>query len=181
MSIVLVSDVFGITPALLKLKDELTASVIIDPYQGNIMDFKDESEAYAYFVEHIGLDHYGSILMNALEKLDPNITLIGFSVGASAIWQLSSRSTDFITQAICFYGSQIRNATHIEPSFKIDLFLPKSESHFNVDTLINKLTTKPNTNVTQVDYLHGFMNYHSVNFNQAGYDKYVRVLNDLAN
>jgi len=33
MSIIIVSDVFGITPALIKIKASLGANIIVDPYQ----------------------------------------------------------------------------------------------------------------------------------------------------
>ncbi|PKI17994.1 hypothetical protein [Colwellia sp. 12G3] len=181
MSIIIVSDVFGITPSLVTLKDKLGANTIIDPYNGQRMDFKNEADAYSFFVTTVGLDSYVSRIFNVLELLDGQTTLIGFSVGASAIWQLSlSNNNNRVKQSFCFYGSQIRNFTQIEPCFEVNLIFPRSEPHFDVSELIEKLTKKPNVNITKVEYLHGFMNYHSSNFNETGYKEHVILLQRIA-
>ncbi len=177
MNIIIVSDVFGITPALLQLKEKLGAHSIIDPYKGKCMSFKNEAQAYLCFIDTVGLDNYVSRVVKSLGSLDSKTTLIGFSIGASAIWRLSlNNENTFIQQAFCFYGSQIRNSIEIEPCFEINLVFPKSESHFDVDELINKLAIKDNVKITQVDYLHGFMNYHSSNYNNIGYQEHIDLL-----
>ncbi len=181
MNIIIVSDVFGITPALLQLKDQLGANTIIDPYKGECMDFKNEAGAYSYFIDTVGLDNYVLKVLKELTSVDCKTTLIGFSIGASAIWRSSlSNVNNLIQQAFCFYGSQIRNSVQIEPCFKINLVFPKSESHFDVDELIKKLEIKPNVKITQVDYLHGFMNYHSSNYNNIGYQDHIALLQSSA-
>jgi dienelactone hydrolase len=142
MSITLVTDVFGITPALLKLKDKLGANTIIDPYRGKSMGFTNEADAYSYFVTTVGLDSYISKVLKVLELLECQTTLIGFSIGATAIWRLSvSNKNDLIKQAFCFYGSQIRNFTKIDPCFELNLVFPKLEPHFNIYELIQNLKT----------------------------------------
>jgi dienelactone hydrolase len=182
MSIILVTDVFGITPALLQLKDKLEANTIIDPYKGKSMAFNNEAEAYSCFMSTVGLDKYVSKVFTALASIDSQTTLIGFSVGASAIWRLPiNNKNNIIKQAFCFYGSQIRNFTKIIPYFKTHLVFPKSESHFDVSKLNDELTKKNNVITTQVDYLHGFMNYYSSNFNQVGYDQHVALLRSNTN
>ncbi|PKG80646.1 hypothetical protein CXF85_21225 [Colwellia sp. 75C3] len=177
MSIIIVSDVFGITPALLTLKHELGATIVIDPYQGKNMGFTNEAEAYSYFVTSVGLDSYVAEVLKVLTGIDCQTTLIGFSVGASAIWKASeSNEKNMIKDAVCFYGSQIRNFTQIAPCFNIKLVFPKSEAHFDVVELMEKLKNKPNVKITQVDYLHGFMNFHSTNFDRVGYKDSVDLL-----
>ena len=42
MSIIIVSDIFGMTPALQKLSAEIGAAEIIDPYSGKLMEFIDQ-------------------------------------------------------------------------------------------------------------------------------------------
>lgn len=177
MNIILVSDVFGITPALLTLNDELGANFIIDPYQGKQMGFNNETDAYSYFITSVGLDSYVAEVIKVLTLLDCQTTLIGFSVGASAIWKVSeSDEHNMIKEAVCFYGSQIRNFTQIAPCFTIKLVFPKNEPHFDVVKLIEKLKNKPNVKTTQIDYLHGFMNYYSTNFDKVGYKNSVALL-----
>lgn len=172
MNTIIFSDVFGITPALIKLKEKLGANSIIDPYEGEYMGFKNEAEAYSYFVSEVGLDRYVLKVLKILSKLKCKTTLVGFSIGASAIWRISEINTNnFIKHAFCFYGSQIRNYTQITPCFKTYLVFPKSELHFDVSNLIDKLVNKHNVDITQVEYLHGFMNSHSSNFNKTGYSE----------
>ena len=86
MNLVLVSDIFGNTAALKAFAEKLNAQSIVDPYGGVDMAFKSEQQAYEYFSQHIGLDEYVAILQKAIKPLAGNTILIGFSVGASAIW-----------------------------------------------------------------------------------------------
>lgn len=177
MSITLVSDVFGITPGLLRLKEEIGAETIVDPYNGQSMAFNNEADAYSHFVSTVGLEGYVSILFKTLEAFETPTTLIGFSVGASAVWSISSSNErNLVKQAYCFYGSQIRNFTETEPCYRTNLIFPQSESHFDVAELIHKLTNKPNVSISQVEYLHGFMNYYSTNFNEKAYKEYTTLL-----
>jgi len=182
MKTIIVSDVFGVTPALVKLSEKLGADTIIDPYKGEYMGFKDEAQAYSCFVATVGLDSYVSKLLTILASFNDKVTLVGFSVGASAIWISSTANErNVIEQAFCFYGSQIRNFTQIEPCFKVNLLFPKWESHFDVAELIEKLKNPPHVNTTQVDYLHGFMNYYSSNFNKSGYTQHMALLRETIN
>lgn len=185
MSLVLIADIFGKTPALIKLADALNTKDIIDPYAGKNMNFADEAMAYAYFIEHVGLDGYLELVRNKLaaikykvpeyESLEGEedkykLTLIGFSVGASVIWRLSAmKLVCLIKQGIGFYGSQIRNYTDINPQFSIELIFPKSEAYFDVITLQKYLNEKHRVVTTQVEYLHGFMNENSINYHHKGY------------
>lgn len=177
MSIILVSDVFGKTPALIKLSEELNAKAIVDPYNGLNMGFKNEAEAYSYFMEQIGLESYLAELRKKIESTHSPSTLIGFSIGASAIWRLSENiSADVVQRAICFYGSQIRHFTNVVPQIEIELIFPKSESHFDVLELQASLAKKPNVKTSKIDCLHGFMNYESDNYNQQAYKEMVDLL-----
>jgi dienelactone hydrolase len=177
MSVILVSDVFGVTPALLEIAKKLEACSIIDPYEGQIMKFQNEADAYSCFVKTVGIDNYLSILLNAVELIETPITLIGLSVGASVVWRLSEiQGQSLIKQAFCYYGSQIRNFSNIDPSFKVHLVFPSSEPHFDVVELENSLSTKNNVTTEKVKYLHGFMNYYSNNYSDSGYTEHIELL-----
>lgn len=181
MSLILVSDVFGVTPALLEIANKLGACSIIDPYEGQIMGFKNEADAYSYFVKASGLDSYLATLLKAVELIESPITIISFSVGASVVWRLSEiKENKLIKQAFCYYGSQIRNFTKIEPRFKINLVFPASESHFDVVELENSLSTKNNVVTKTVKYLHGFMNFYSSNYSEYGYTEHIDFLRSTA-
>ena len=181
MSIILVSDIFGVTPSLLEIAQKLQVRFIIDPYNGQTMQFQNEADAYSYFVKTVGLDNYLSILSKAIEKVENPVTLIGFSIGASVIWRLSEiKGNNFIKQAFCYYGSQIRNFSDIEPHFKINVIIPSSEPHFDVVELQNRISIKTNVTTYKVNYLHGFMNYYSNNYSEAGYIEHIDFLYSAA-
>lgn len=177
MSVILVSDVFGVTPALLELAEQLDTASIIDPYKGQMMDFQSEKDAYSYFVGNVGLDNYLSILLGKLKLIAPPITLIGFSVGASVIWRLSEiNDHNTINQAFCYYGSQIRNFIKIEPKFRLHIVFPLKEPHFDVEELESIVSRKSNVTTSKVKFLHGFMNYYSINFSDIGYAEHLDKL-----
>ena len=170
MNIILVTDIFGKTPALIKLSEEINAKVIVDPYNGVNMAFKDEAEAYSYFVEHVGFEKYFLELLNVMGSITSASTLIGFSIGASAIWKLSENSSvTNVSCGICYYGSQIRNFKEVSPLFEVELIFPKKEPHFDVLELQAELSKKKNVKIMQTNYLHGFMNLYSSNYNQSAY------------
>ena len=177
MNIILVADIFGKTPALIELSEDLNAKVIVDPYNGVDMGFKNESEAYSYFMKHVGFEEYLSELLKVTELISSASTLIGFSIGASVIWKLSEKlSVKNVRRGICYYGSQIRNFKEVSPLFEVELIFPQSESHLDVQELQVELSKKQNVKTMKVDYLHGFMNFYSSNYNQSAYKEQLNWL-----
>jgi len=177
---IFISDIFGKTPALEELvctierESDKGQSKIIDPYSGKFMNFTDESEAYSYFMDTIGMNQYCKIVKAKLKSMLTPTRLIGFSVGASALWNMSENlNSKFITRAVCFYGSQIRNYMNINPNLNIELVLPSFESGFNITEFAKNISKKPTAIIHKTDFLHGFMNSCSKNFNQDGYKYYI--------
>ncbi len=183
MQHIIVSDIFGKTKALETIADSLSREVkIFDPYSresSEALNFDTEKQAYEYFVTEVGLQKYSDNLENYISEFDEQVSLLGFSVGASTIWKISeSIETSNISGATCFYGSQIRHYKEISPKFPIQLVLPSFEEHFSIPELKAELSLVKNVSIHQSAYLHGFMNQYSENFNQLGYDQY---LQDLCN
>ncbi len=174
--IVVISDVFGKTSGLISLAQALNAQAIIDPYQNKMMNFANEEQAYQHFIEHVGLDNYTRLLMQQVSELKQSTTLLGFSVGASALWRLSQNSLPQVKHAICYYGSQIKNFDTLEPHIKTHVVFPKCEPHFDVNLLKDKLVVKDNVKIIETEYLHGFMNKHSTNFNEFAYQEQIKKL-----
>lgn len=179
MTIVIVSDIFGKTPALCELAEQLSTDKtveIIDPYQGKYLAFENEAQAYQYFQNHVGIEQYCSILSQKSSIFD-QCGLIAFSVGATVAWRLSEHlHRSSIKQMIGFYGSQIRHFTEVKPQIEVELIFPRYEAHFNVQDLSSTLNQNANVTSTCVDYLHGFMNKHSENFHQEGYLFHMNML-----
>lgn len=185
MKLIAVTDIFGKTKyleALLSCFSKKYNSIkIIDPYLGFEIEFEDESAAYQHFQDKIGLDGYIKKLLSYLQNDEHSDQhLLGFSVGASAVWAVSGvlNLTDQ-SKAVCFYGSQIRHFLTINPNFKADLYFPTSEPHFEVDDVMMALKQKSNVMCFKTNYLHGFMNMKSINFNRTAYEEYINILHQL--
>jgi len=176
MNTIVVTDIYGKTPALEELCSKLEGQVqIIDPYKGVFFKFFDEVEAYDYFNDVIGMNSYGILLKKAMLNQDQTFKMIGFSIGASAIWMNSqNKNIKNIYNAQCFYGSQIRNMTNINPTFPITIVLPSKEEHFSIDELSRKLKEKSHVKIEETTYLHGFMNKLSKNFNEYAYEIFLK-------
>lgn len=153
-------------------------SLLIDPYQGKDMGFEDETTAYQHFAEHGGVESYSDKLNQTLMTIESPFTLIGFSAGASAIWQLNDQSRfnvhRLLQQVIGFYGGQIRHATNLTPSVNTKLIWPQKETHFDVLSLSQTLAKTAKVTCHMSNYSHGFMNALSPNFDRKGYHAYCK-------
>ncbi|MFT5729973.1 MAG: dienelactone hydrolase [Desulforhopalus sp.] len=178
MNRIVVSDIFGRTHALEEICSIFSGNTeIVDPYNGKFMEFQDECEAYSYFMNNVGLDKYCDVLLDKIFRTPHTVQLLGFSVGASVIWQLSENvSPSKVLGAVCFYGSQIRKLANINPGFQIKIVLPAKEDTFSVADLARILSQKKNIKIYESDYLHGFMNKKSNNYNLSGYNQYLQWL-----
>ena len=189
MTVIIASDIFGVTPSLKAFAKSLQSTqhnvYIIDPYAGVQHNFIDEEQAYQYFTKNVGLDSYAKTVEHFIEdKMQPTANqnntinvLIGFSIGASAIWQISANERiKIIDHTFYFYGSQIRKLTHVEPAMPSTVIFPKYESHFSVTALQQEVQKHALVSTKRCNYLHGFMNTHSTNFNEYAYTYYKQWL-----
>lgn len=178
MRTVVVTDIFGKTNALETLCQQFsTVFHIVDPYLGAEKRFKSEAMAYECFMKECGVEAYAGILEGVLSnQIDP-VNLLGFSVGASAIWQLSDSLSQLnVRHAAGFYGSQIRHNFSNSPSVKLDLFIPKEEDTFDVSIFGTALADTSNVVLHHTAYRHGFMNQHSTNFDSTALTTYLNWL-----
>ncbi len=155
---------------------------IVDPYGGRRLGFSGEAAAYAYFQKNVGLPAYQERVLEAVANVTSSVLLVGFSVGASAIWSISEHS--LLQSNVCaigFYGSQIRHQVDIDPKIPMDLYFPRHESHFNVADLITQLALKNLVTSSMVPYLHGFMNRKSRNFDAAGFNFFCELIRRRTN
>jgi hypothetical protein len=186
MLTILVSDIFGQSLALMKLAEQFTTQkppldvLIIDPYAGQIIDFKNEQTAYDYFSKQVGLIRYAQLLQEKLNSIKQPFNLIAFSVGGAAVWLNSAMLANTqVDRVICFYASQVRHHLTIQPSVPIEFILPQHEHHFDINELAGHLKSNKQITLTQSTYLHGFMNQLSNNFNQQAYDQYKKYLQQI--
>ncbi len=179
--IIFVADIFGKNQNLQTLiNDCLIDDVyILDPYQGQEASFDDESLAYQAFIDQGGLESYTLQLKQYLEQQTEPVKLIGFSAGASAIWQLLSESSGVshkIIDAMCFYPGQIRYFTDIVPAVNTHIIFPGFESHFELEPIIDNLRNRQNLSLINTDLEHGFMNKQKTTFNQEAYEHFCQFI-----
>ena len=107
------------------------------------MGFQTEQKAYEFFMANVGLDAYCDLLFSMLGKIPGPTGVVGFSMGASAVWKISeSLITGNVKRIVCFYGSQVRHMTTIRPVVVVDHVLPAHEPPFDVDELAIRLSGK---------------------------------------
>ena len=171
---IIITDIFGHTEAVKDFADTLNAPyAIVEPYNNEQRSFNSESEAYCYFMEHVGIEQYAMSITNELKALSHPHVIIAFSAGAAALWSVSDQLDDKnIRLGVLFYGSQIRHHVDIKPVFPCHLVFPEHEDHFSIPSLIARLAFIPQVTLDVCEYKHGFMNSQSTNFNSIGYNKY---------
>ena len=171
MKLIIVSDIFGITSHLIALANTLSPEYeIVDPYNGQMLEFKSESQAYELFSVVCGLQRYTGLVMDKITSLSEKMLLLGFSVGASSVWNtLESDCGLMIEKAVCFYGSRIRDNRNLKPCCDTTLIFPCEEDSFSVQELSVFLAGMCNVKCINTEYFHGFMNRCSDNFDRTGY------------
>ena len=172
LTLIIAPDIYGLTPAVEELAGQLAADQVIplDPYDGKSGWFTDQAKAYAHFTRHVGLAAYARSIYNLLMDRPPDQrqgarVLLGFSVGASALWTLSDNH-EFSDIRLClgYYGSQIRNHTGIHPHWPMELIFPESEDHFDVNALVATLAGRDNLSLKTEPGRHGFMNPYAPDY-----------------
>ncbi len=176
-NIVIVSDIFGQTPALVELATRISGKhqiVILDPYAGKQMMFDNESTAYQAFTTEVGIERYYQLVEHRLAQLPSIDFIIGFSVGATVIWKLAANNPQLLSSSssVCFYGGQIRYWLSLTPQYPLTMIFPRHEAHFNLDEMLDKLAQFKQLTVIKTPYLHGFMNELSSNFDGEGFQQY---------
>ncbi|MEH6631126.1 MAG: hypothetical protein V7776_09875 [Halopseudomonas aestusnigri] len=184
MQVVIVTDIFGRTSGPEQMVECLSRqsveTIVIDPYRGIENSFANEDDAYASFITHCGHDHYAELVHQKLAGLEGPLLLVGFSVGASAIWRcLDSSIANKIHHFIGFYPGQIRNHLSLNPVCPTTLIFPKEENHFSVDDVMDTLNAKGAVNCHQVEALHGFMNVCSRNYSKDLAQEFYHHLADV--
>ncbi len=184
MTFLLLSDIFGKTPALEAILGNVPITnqrkVIVDPYQGKTLKFQNESAAYDYFMEHVGLQGYAELIRSQVLDTRGPVNVLGFSVGGSALFSLAKRIPQGkIQKAVLFYASQIRHMKDMTPNFEMDLFFARQEPHFDVDTLMEVMAQKSLVRCFKTKHLHGFMNEKSKNKSKKGQAQYIKELDTL--
>ena len=134
-----------------------------------IFPYEQEQQAYAYFINELGFDaplkQLTEKILEARSQYD-EVMLIGFSVGATLAWRLSTLP---LQRIVCVYGSRIRQYLDITPSCPTLVILPSDEKSFNVQELKETLDTLPSVHTRQYLGQHGFMDFNNSNYCYESY------------
>ena len=130
----------------------------------------DEFLSYIKFYEEVGLDKATKQIEKIIsENTEYEISIIGFSIGATIAWLLSEDTR--VHQIIGVYGSKIRDYQHINPIVNTSLFFC-NENAFDVNLLISNLSNKDNVVVAKLNANHGFY---------SNYQDNITLIEDLDN
>ena len=175
MTLIIVTDIFGLsdhTSTMAHRLEEAGLSVqVVDPYAGKKLSLRDEEDAYQTFLHNCGHEQYAKLVSNAIQAIKGKITMLAFSSGAAAAWSaLGTAHKNKISHFIGLYPTQIQHNLHVRPDCPVTLLLPKLEEGFDVDGLMQDLSSLDTVTCIKLDLYHGFMNPSSVNFvpTQAG-------------
>lgn len=172
MTILLATDIFGLSPWCLNLINhwqKLGAHVTVcSPYEHE-MQFASEEDAYAHFSQLGGFAAYCDKIQQALgAKWQGQETLyIGFSAGGAALWKILSEESLVSTgHLIAFYPGQIRHHLDKSPNIDTSLVFPILEQHFDLSKVIEYLVTNPKLSLVQNQLMHGYANPNSKHYDQ---------------
>lgn len=165
MSLWVLTDIFGDQPALQQSLDSLTeAYQVIQPYACQMPAFADEQAAYQAFLAAGGMAAYHHKLHLLLQQSSTDVTLLGFSAGASAAWVCAAEKQLPIKAVLGLYGGQIRDYAELQPKCPVSLLFCQQEPHFSMPQLLAQLQGKANLSVRTVGQPHGFVNPLSANY-----------------
>lgn len=134
-----------------------------------IFPYDQEQEAYEYFINEVGFDapleELTEKILEARTHYD-EVLLIGFSVGATLAWRLSTLTLQGV---VCVYGSRIRQYLDVIPSCPTLVILPSHEKSFDVHELKETLDTLSAVHTRQYLGQHGFMDFNHSNYCYESY------------
>ena len=178
MHYIIVSDIYGKTPALHDFCKTLnTQFTLVEPYSGKEQAIVSEELNYKNFIKACGHNVYTAMLHKQFDRLTEPTICIAFSAGASAAWRAQLlTSNPHLKKVVGFYPSQIRNYLDLDASVPCEFIFPYHEVHFDVTAVINELNKKQNVICKPTDYCHGFMNKRSLNYNEQAYQYFCNYL-----
>ena len=176
MHTIIASDIYGITPAVQSLADNLDRqAVVLSPWDGVGCPFATEQEAYAAFMAGEGIAGYAARVTAAVGE-GPAF-LVGLSVGATAIWlHTAGAGCHPASRAVLFYGSRIRNHLDVRPRCRVRAIFAAQEAAFDPRDIASQLVSDTVAVHIEPEAAHGFMNPLSPRYDAALERKYLHFL-----
>lgn len=175
--VILLHEIYGINSHIKHYANALYQKgfdlYIPDLLQRNTpFSYEEEELAYQNFMTNVGFEKAQNdvnALINNLSKKYSHIRMIGFSIGATIAWLCSNNPS--VHKVIGFYGSRIRQYTHVVPNAETILIFGEQEKSFNPIDLKTSLSAYPNVLVKIVEGEHGFADPYSLKYNECTTNK----------
>lgn len=170
--VIILHEIYGINHHIKHYADVLYQKGF-DVYVPNLLQrsapfsYEEEEIAYENFITNVGFQNAHDqvhTLITHLSEVYSHIRIIGFSVGATVAWLCSEHPS--VHKVVGFYGSRIRQYTHVMPLAETILLFGEQEKSFNPFDLKTSLSTYPNVVVKIVEGEHGFADPYSSKYNE---------------
>ena len=164
LPVLVAADVQGVHGPLRALFGGLGAPVaFVSPWDGDGAPFATEQEAAAAFHAQNGLAHYQTKIA-AAAGAGP-VCLVGFSVGATALWLHTARTHCHPgSRAFLFYGSRIREHVGVVPRCAVSAVFAETEPAFAPAAVARRIASATAHCAVVAGTRHGFMNPRSPAF-----------------
>lgn len=166
MKIIIATDIHGINQQLRTLFQDFGNEVtFLSPWHGDGSPYDNEQQAVAAFQADHGMEKYQQQI--AKEAGNTPAILIGFSVGATALWRhIASELCHPQSRAHLYYGSRIRDHQTNIPRCQTKVIFAEHEASFQPADIVANIT-HPHVECSIIAGTHhGFMNPHSPNFRE---------------
>ena len=181
-AIILLHEIYGINEHISDMRRKFAGLgfdvYCMDFFDGRVYDYEESEAAYLYFIEKVGFKKASYKVLDMLEIIRckyQNVFVVGYSIGATIAW-LCSEEYELIDGIVCYYGSRIRDYLDIVPKVETQLFFPEKEASFDIDDLIEKLSSKAKVNTMKFEGLHGFSDKYSLNYNKESKEMSEKLL-----
>lgn len=177
-SVLIITDVFGNTPAIASLQRYLGLPCLVaSPFDADF-SVRNEQQAYQAFLAAGGVHAY-SLKLRALVQQQPQLRhVIGFSAGASAWWLSCAEHAHAIDSASLFYASRIRDHLELDSACETHFIFPEYENAFQPSLVVQALRQHGHQAEIAIGTKHGFMNPYSAGFSLKTQTHYLEMLAD---
>ncbi|MBK9577664.1 MAG: hydrolase [Fibrobacteres bacterium] len=164
MKAIIASDIHGVTPALRSLVEPFfEGAIFLSPWDVDSCPFTNEQEAVSTFIAQQGFESYSAKIDEAAGQ-GPAF-LIGFSVGATAAWLHSaSKHCHPSSIATLFYGSRIRDYSHLVPTIEVTAVFAEFEPSASSDQTAKAIARDHVHTFIEPGTFHDFMNPLSAHY-----------------
>lgn len=184
MSVLIITDVYGETPAVASLARQLPSPCqIIAPDTGST-PFTHGQQAYQGFIAAGGVAAYADKIAQFLQTASQQNTptcrpiqhVIAFSAGASAWWRQSAQLAIPIHSATLFYASRVRDHADLNSACPTHFIFAEHEDAFQPAALVQQLRERGHQAEIAPGTQHGFMNPYAAGFSLKMQTRYVAML-----